>query len=188
MTDKELGKLRRSELLELLLEQAKETEQLRAELTKTQKRLESRELKLEQAGSIAEAALQVNGVFDAAQAAAAQYLENIEKLSERQEAICAAREEESLRKAEQMLAEAQLEKEKRQEECTKMEEHTQEQCEELAKRAREQCEDLIQQTKKQCEEMKQQAESQVEEKWKEISERLEVFYKAHEDLREILTF
>jgi len=166
MTDKELGKLRRSELLELLLEQTKETERLRAELAEAQKRLESRELKLEQAGSIAEAALQVNGVFDAAQAAAAQYLENIEKLSGRQEAICAAREEESLRKAEQMLAEAQREKEKQQAEC----------------------ESLIRQTKKQCEEMKQQADSQVEEKWKEISDRLEVFYKAHEDLREILTF
>ena len=43
----------------------------------SQKELASRQIRLEQAGSIAEAALKLNGVFEAAQAACNQYLENI---------------------------------------------------------------------------------------------------------------
>lgn len=188
MIDRQLGKLKRSELLELLIEQAKEAERLRTELAEAQKSLKSRELKLEEAGSIAEAALQINGVFETAQAAAAQYLENIEALSGRQEAVCARREEESRRKAEKMLEEAQATKEQVQEECTRMEENTRRQCEELAERTGKQCEELIEQTKQQCEEMRCQADLQVEEKWKDISNRLEKFYQAHEELRELLSF
>lgn len=188
MEDKQLGKLRRSELLELLIEQAKETERLKAELADARECLKSREIKLEQAGSIAEAALQLNGVFEAAQAAAAQYLENIETLSGKKEAFYAERETESLRKAEEMLEEARAKSDKIRMESTQMEENARRKCEELAERTRKQCEELIRQTEQQCEEKKREADSQVEEKWKDISQRLEEFYKAHEDLRELLTF
>lgn len=74
MTDKELKRLKRVDLLELLIAQSRENERLRKELEETRRELETKELKLEQAGSIAEAALQLNGVFEAAQAAADQYL------------------------------------------------------------------------------------------------------------------
>ena len=67
---KELGKLRRAELLELLLEQTKETERLEKELAGAKEQLRCREIRLNEAGSIAEAALQINDVFVAAQAAA----------------------------------------------------------------------------------------------------------------------
>ena len=43
---------------------------------------------IDDAGSIAEAALQVNGVFEAAQKACEQYIDNIKNLSKRQEVIC----------------------------------------------------------------------------------------------------
>ena len=42
----------------------------------------SRRIELEEAGSIAEASLRLNGVFEAAQKAADQYLENLRRLSE----------------------------------------------------------------------------------------------------------
>ena len=42
----------------------------------------SRRIELEKAGSIAEASLRLNGVFEAAQKAADQYLENLRQLSE----------------------------------------------------------------------------------------------------------
>lgn len=45
-------------------------------------------IKINQAGSIAEASLQLNQVFEAAQQAAEQYLENIRSLSGRQEQVC----------------------------------------------------------------------------------------------------
>lgn len=77
MTDRELKRLSRRDLLELLLEQSRERDALRLELEKTKAALAERKLCIEQAGSIAEAALRLNGVFEAAQAAAEQYLESI---------------------------------------------------------------------------------------------------------------
>lgn len=83
MTDKELRRLSRGELLELLLEKTKEVEQLREELEQARTQLASREIAIQNAGSIAEAALQLNGVFQAAEQAAAQYLENVRRNAQR---------------------------------------------------------------------------------------------------------
>ena len=77
MTDKELRRLSRTDLLEMLLEQSKEVERLQQELAEARQQLEERRIMTEEAGSIAEAALRINRVFEAAQAAADQYLENI---------------------------------------------------------------------------------------------------------------
>lgn len=71
------SKLKRVDLLELLISQGKEIDRLTAELAEAKEELRQRRLIIENAGSIAEAALQINGVFAAAQAAADQYLENI---------------------------------------------------------------------------------------------------------------
>lgn len=88
MTDKELRKLSRAELLEMLLEQSKEAASLREQLEEARAQLQSRQLQLEEAGNLADAALRINGVFQAAQEAAEQYLENIRQLELRQEALC----------------------------------------------------------------------------------------------------
>ena len=77
MTDKELRKLSRTELLELLLVQAKEIDRLNRDLEQLQTQEQQRKIDLAKAGNIAEAALQLNRVFEAAQAAADQYLESI---------------------------------------------------------------------------------------------------------------
>ena len=77
MTDKELRKLSRAELLELLLIQTREIDRLNAQLEQLEAENQQRKIKLNQAGNIAEAALQLNRVFEAAQAAADQYLESI---------------------------------------------------------------------------------------------------------------
>lgn len=79
MADKELKRLRRSELLELLVSQGRRLEQLERELSQAKEQLESREIAISSAGTLAEAALKLNGVFEAADAAAKQYLENLER-------------------------------------------------------------------------------------------------------------
>ena len=66
-----------------------------------------RRIRLDKAGSIAEAALQINEVFQAAQDACDQYMFNIMELSQRQEAICARMELETQQKCEKMLADTQ---------------------------------------------------------------------------------
>ena len=63
MTEKELKRLSRSELLELLLAQTKEAERLEKKLEKAERMLSDRRLQLEKAGDIAHAALEINGVI-----------------------------------------------------------------------------------------------------------------------------
>lgn len=84
MQDKELRKLKRVELLELLVEQATEIEKLRQELEEAQQALERRELMVSQCGSLAEAALKINEVFAAADRAARDYLNNVRAMGQQQ--------------------------------------------------------------------------------------------------------
>ena len=74
MTNKELRKLSRAELIDILFELQTQNENLTAENRELVAQLESRQLQITEAGSIAEAALRLNGVFEAAQAAADQYV------------------------------------------------------------------------------------------------------------------
>ena len=74
MTDKELRRLSRAELIDILFELQTQNEALTAQNQDLTAQLENRKLEMSEAGSIAEAALRLNGVFEAAQAAADQYL------------------------------------------------------------------------------------------------------------------
>ena len=75
-----LRKLNKLQLLELLAQQERELASLRASLAERDEELERRPLMLQEAGSIAEAALKLNGVFEAAQRAADQYLDSIREI------------------------------------------------------------------------------------------------------------
>lgn len=82
MTEKELLKLKKSELLEIMLAQSKEIDKLRAKLAKVQAQLADRSIAIKESGSIAEASLKLNKVFEEAQRAADQYVENVKKNTE----------------------------------------------------------------------------------------------------------
>ena len=77
MTEKDLRKLNKIELLKLLLEMSREKERLEAELEDVRAQLNDRRIILERSGSIAEAALKLNNIFETAQRAADLFLENI---------------------------------------------------------------------------------------------------------------
>lgn len=82
MTNEELRKLSRKDLLRLLVKQGKECDSLRARLEEAEAALQDRKIKIEESGSLAEAVLRLNGIFEAAQTAADQYLENIKMRAE----------------------------------------------------------------------------------------------------------
>lgn len=82
MTDKELKRMSRAELLELLIEQMEENEQLRRKLAEANAQLADRQVTLERAGSIAKAALELNKVFEAADLAARQYVESVRRVAD----------------------------------------------------------------------------------------------------------
>ncbi|MCI9249495.1 MAG: hypothetical protein HFG99_10210 [Dorea sp.] len=126
MASKELRKLNRKELLQMLLVQCEETERIQGEMDETNARMAemeesyerlkiklnikdqrlnekdaqieelkqtiedmktSREIELAEAGSIAEAALKLNGIFETAQKCADQYLTNVRKLCEKESRV-----------------------------------------------------------------------------------------------------
>ena len=77
MTDRELRRLSRRELLEILIILKKENQRLRQELDEAQADLNNRYIAISKSGTMAEAALRLNQVFEAADRAARQYLQNI---------------------------------------------------------------------------------------------------------------
>ena len=133
MTDRELRKLSREELLEIMVAQGEEIERLRGELARLREEAENRQMAIDRAGTLAEAALRLNSVFEAADAAAQQYLENIESLSGRQASICA-----------EMEAEAR-------EKCARLEEETREHCRRLTEKTRQDCERMVSLARQQSE-------------------------------------
>lgn len=82
MTDKELRRLSRSELLEMMILLTEENEKLKIRLEQAEAQLRDRRILIDKAGSIAEAALQLNNVFEAADRAVQQYLENVRRMTE----------------------------------------------------------------------------------------------------------
>lgn len=124
MTDKELRKLSRKDLLEILLKQSTEMDKLKQQLENAEKALSERQIKIDNAGSLAEAALQLNGVFEAAEKASKQYIDNIIALNERKKIICNTMEEKSRAYAKRLFNEIKRQKKITEEEtkqyCNKM--------------------------------------------------------------------
>ena len=112
---------------------------------------------MDEAGSIAEASLRLNGVFETAQNACEQYTENIQTLSRRQEAVCAQREQESRERAEEMLKKAQV-----------------------------QADQTVQEAEARCAEMLRKAEQDSNAYWERVSRKMESFYREHEELADLL--
>ena len=102
MTDKELRRLHREDLLQILIAQQKQIEDLTAALEDSEKALADRKVAIEESGSLAEAALKLNGVFQSAQQAADMY---VTEVKERADAMKA--------EAEQLLNQARRRSEER---------------------------------------------------------------------------
>lgn len=111
MTDKELRKLSRYELVDIIYELQKQAIENQKLLEQLREKLDERELKLSNSGSIAQAALEVNNVFETAQNAADQYLFSVKAQNkEAEKAEKAALE--ARREAEKIILEAKKESER----------------------------------------------------------------------------
>ena len=74
MADRELKKLSRAELIDIIYALKEREDDLSAQVAALEEKLAQREIQISRAGSIAEAALAINRVFEQAQAAAEDYL------------------------------------------------------------------------------------------------------------------
>lgn len=115
MANNDLKKLSRIQILEMLLEQTQrveELEQLLSEKDKLITQLQSSSDKQEnnivweEAGSLAEAALQINNVFLQADKAAAQYLDYVKKFAKTAEQMHVKQYSEKKKEAESILMDA----------------------------------------------------------------------------------
>lgn len=106
MTPKELKRLSRSDLLEMLLDLSKENDRLHNENASLRAQLEDRTIAISNCGSLAEAALQLSGIFQAAQDACQQYTDNIQSRSENLEQHCRRMEQETQARCDAMIAQA----------------------------------------------------------------------------------
>lgn len=77
MNERTLKRLKKIELYEILLAQSKEIDRLKQELIETQQKLENKQIIIQEAGSLADAALKITKIFEEAQKAADIYLKNI---------------------------------------------------------------------------------------------------------------
>ena len=109
MTDRELRKLSRADLIAIMLELAKENQQLREDLEIARQSLESRTIAIQNAGSLADAAMQLNGVFEAAEDACTQYARNLQDRTRNIQEVCERMERQTYEKCQKMLEQAQRE-------------------------------------------------------------------------------
>lgn len=136
LTNKELKRLKRRDLLELLLEQSKEKDALTRQLEEKDKMIEELQVKLEnkdidiqEAGTIAEASFKLNGVLEAAEKAAKQYLDNLRQLSEKEEYLYTVKEKE-----------------------------VEERCKDVLSKTTQQCEEYLKMTELKCQQREREAE------------------------------
>lgn len=99
MTDKEFKRLRRSDLIEILYEYQKREKALNEEIAALKAQLADRELKLQDAGSIAEAVVRLNELFETAQKTADDYVEQVRRKADREAKAAAGNAEKDPRPA-----------------------------------------------------------------------------------------
>ena len=75
----QLQKLKKKEILEIMLRQGEEIDALRTRVAELEAELAKRDFEMEKVGSIAEASLRVTDIFEEAEKAAKIYLENIRR-------------------------------------------------------------------------------------------------------------
>ena len=80
----DLAKLKKKDLLEIMLAQGKEIDRLNAKVSELEEALEQRKIDIENAGSLAEASLKVTDIFKEAEKAASIYLDNVRRKNEQE--------------------------------------------------------------------------------------------------------
>lgn len=158
MEDKEIKRLSRADLLEMLIDQSEELEKVKYELQQAKADLQKRDLAINNAGSIAEASLQLNGIFEAADESCRQYLDNVKRMSENFGA----------------------------EEAEKMLEETRQRCAELEEETKKRCDELEAEAKEKCEKITELAKIEAAQHWSEVSSKIEALYSEYTGLRRLL--
>ena len=110
MISKELKKLSRRELVDIIYQLKKNEQQMQEQIAAAEESLQEKRIRISVAGSIAEAAMDITNIFSSAQITADLYLREIASMKEDAEKECAAMLEEAGKKAASILAEAEMQR------------------------------------------------------------------------------
>ena len=106
MTDKEFKRLSRSQLIDIIYQLQLKQNELESENERLSKALADKRLRVSKAGNIAEAALEVHNVMQAAQDAAALYLDEIRTMRDETAKKCQFLLETAQKEAEALVGQA----------------------------------------------------------------------------------
>ena len=104
MISKEMNKLSRRELVDIIYQMKKNEQQMQEEITVLQKTLQDKRIRLSEAGSIAEAALDITKMFSVAQNTADLYLHEIACMKADAENECKKMIEDAKKQAKDILS------------------------------------------------------------------------------------
>lgn len=107
MISKDLKKLSRRELMDIIYQMKKNEQQMQEEIASLQEALQEKRIRLSTAGSIAEAAASITNVFSAAQMTANLYLQEISCMKEETEKECAKKIEDANRTVAKILSDGE---------------------------------------------------------------------------------
>ena len=160
MPDRELRRMSRTELVEIIFALKQSEDQLKAENAALNQKLADRQIHIENAGSIAQAALELNRVFEAAQAAADEYLASVRASSPGPDALSDALREQARGEARQILAQAQAD-------ADALKAQTRQECQAMTEEA----ERRRTQTEADCKALLARTEQDVQARWAEFDRR-----------------
>ncbi|MBQ3404907.1 MAG: hypothetical protein IJG63_05780 [Oscillospiraceae bacterium] len=168
MTDKEIRRMSRRELAIALCQLQQKEEQLRQDNEQLREKLGNVQIKIDEAGSIAEAAAGINDIFGVAQKTADQYLAEIRAANSRSEQYI-----------DRLTSEAQSR-------ADELRTATESECAELRERTQRECAELREKTEQECWTMREEAERDVKEQWEKLSQKANELLAAHAEMRSLL--
>ena len=154
MADRELRRMRRAELVEIIYALKQSEDQLKEQNAALTAQLQDRQLRISKAGSIAQAAMELNKVFEAAQAAADDYLHSVQVGREDAQVAAANTVAQARSEAQRILAQAQAD-------ADQLKASTRQECDAMAAEA----EQKRARTEADCKAMVEKAEQEVQSRW-----------------------
>lgn len=211
MTEKEIKKLNRQDLLILLAEQKERVDMLEVQMKSAEEKLENRRLLQEECGSMAEAALRFHDVFRVVDEAAELFAENVRIRQQEQDEAFRKLEAENTEKCEQILQNAQQEAEKKrldaqrtlcdaEDQARQIIDQAQAKADQTVREANGQAAQIIAQAEAEADQQAQRAEEiirqaqayvaeemeKIEQRWAEIHEKIESMSQEYIWLRGII--
>ena len=107
MISKELKRLSRRELVDIIYQLKKNEQEMQEEIESLKSELQDKRIRISMAGSIADAAMSVTNVFSTAQMTANLYLREISLMKEDTEKECAKKVENAEKKVKEILADGE---------------------------------------------------------------------------------